>query len=258
MFLFIFSSEANWSGSALFTKTGHDVFSKRRVKKFWTLKFLLYPYVFDPDPGAIWSPAYAPSTSLSGIWFSNNQKWLNDPALWWSTAATQPLTALNTNEWKQGSKLTEASSKFVPWKFSLLPGQTVGSKTLLSGIVPWTLSTLCCECLQWKSDLTLHVIHLSLVMSSLIFAEIKKILWKCCLLYTCTCMLSAWRFNPWHWGNTFCCHVDAFCYLHPDQVAASCYLRKKLISNTGKNKRLHVGLLPHTPHPTPTCFKLKH
>ena len=26
------SSEANWSGSTLFAKTGHDVFSKRRVK----------------------------------------------------------------------------------------------------------------------------------------------------------------------------------------------------------------------------------
>ena len=25
------SSEANWSGSTLFAKTGHDVFSKRRV-----------------------------------------------------------------------------------------------------------------------------------------------------------------------------------------------------------------------------------
>ena len=27
------SSEANWSGSTLFTKTGHDVFSKRSVNK---------------------------------------------------------------------------------------------------------------------------------------------------------------------------------------------------------------------------------
>ena len=28
------ASEANWSGSTLFAKTGHDVFSKRRVKPF--------------------------------------------------------------------------------------------------------------------------------------------------------------------------------------------------------------------------------
>ena len=27
------SSEANWSGSTLFAKTGHDVFSKRSVNK---------------------------------------------------------------------------------------------------------------------------------------------------------------------------------------------------------------------------------
>ena len=45
-------------------------------------------------------------------------------------------------------------------------------------------------------------------------------------------MLSAWRFNPWHGGNTFCYHIDAFCYLLSDQVATTYYLRKKLISNT--------------------------
>ena len=66
------------------------------------------------------------------------------------------------------------------------------------------------------------------VMSSLIFAEIRKKNWKCYLLN----MLSAWRFNPWHGSNTFCCHVGAFCYLISDQVATTCYLRKKLISNT--------------------------
>ena len=34
------SSEANWSGSTLFAKTGHVVFSKRRVKKFpWKWNF---------------------------------------------------------------------------------------------------------------------------------------------------------------------------------------------------------------------------
>ena len=42
----------------------------------------------------------------------------------------------------QGSKLTVASSKFATWKFSLLPGQKVGSKKLLLGIVLQTLSTL--------------------------------------------------------------------------------------------------------------------
>ena len=63
------------------------------------------------------------------------------------------------------------------------------------------------------------------------FAEIRKILWKCYLLN----MLSAWRFNLWHGSNTFCCHVDAFCYLISDQVATTCYLWKKLISNTGSN-----------------------
>ena len=42
----------------------------------------------------------------------------------------------------QGSKLTVASSKFAAWKFSLLPGQTVGSKKLLPGKVPQTLSNL--------------------------------------------------------------------------------------------------------------------
>ena len=44
--------------------------------------------------------------------------------------------------YSQGSKLTVASSKFATWKFSLLPGQTVGSKQLLPGIMPQTLSTL--------------------------------------------------------------------------------------------------------------------
>ena len=68
----------------------------------------------------------------------------------------------------------------------------------------------------------------SQVMPSLIFAEIRKILWKCYLLN----MLSAWRFNPWHGSNTFCCHVDAFCYLISDQVATTCYLQKQLVSNT--------------------------
>ena len=71
----------------------------------------------------------------------------------------------------------------------------------------------------------------SYVMSSHIFAEIRKILRKCYLLN----MLSAWMFNPWHGSNTFCCHVDAFCYLISDQVATTCYLRKKLISYTDLN-----------------------
>ena len=31
------SSEANWSGSTLFAKTGHVVFSKRRVKNFFII-----------------------------------------------------------------------------------------------------------------------------------------------------------------------------------------------------------------------------
>ena len=35
-----------------------------------------------------------------------------------------------------------SSSKFATRKFSLLPGQTVGSKKLLPGKVPRTLSTL--------------------------------------------------------------------------------------------------------------------
>ena len=70
------------------------------------------------------------------------------------------------------------------------------------------------------------------------FAEIRKILWKCYLLN----MLSAWRFNPWHGRYTFCCHVDAFCYLISDQVATTCYLRKKLISNTVLS--IHFGVIP--------------
>ena len=45
-------------------------------------------------------------------------------------------------KYKQSSKLTVASSKFATWKFSLLPDQIVGSKKLLPGIVPWTLSSL--------------------------------------------------------------------------------------------------------------------
>ena len=36
-------------------------------------------------------------------------------------------------------------------------------------------------------------------------------------------------------GQHLCCHVDAFCYLLSDQVATTCYLRKKLISNTALN-----------------------
>ena len=34
------SSEANWSGSALFAKTGHVVFSKKRVKQNNTFRGL--------------------------------------------------------------------------------------------------------------------------------------------------------------------------------------------------------------------------
>ena len=125
-----------------------------------------------------------------------------------------------------GSKLTVASSKFATWKFSLLPGKTVGSKKLLSGIVPWTLLTLCCECPQCKLGL---VVSCELSAKQTVrmyvnpdFCWSRKILWKCCLLN----MLSLWRFNPWHTGNIFCCHVDAFCYLLSDQVATTCYLWK--------------------------------
>ena len=35
------SSEANWSGSTLFAKTGHVVLSKRRVKSTWKFKAVL-------------------------------------------------------------------------------------------------------------------------------------------------------------------------------------------------------------------------
>ena len=42
----------------------------------------------------------------------------------------------------QGLKLTVAGSKFAAWKFSLLPGQAVGSKKLPPGKVLRTLSTL--------------------------------------------------------------------------------------------------------------------
>ena len=97
---------------------------------------------------------------------------------------------------QQGSKLTVASSKFATWKFSLLPGQTVGSKKVLPGIVPRTLSTLCCECLQCKLDVTFHMNHLpsrqfTCNVKPHFCWNKKKILWKCLLN-----MLSAWRFNP--------------------------------------------------------------
>ena len=43
------SSEANWSGSTLFDKTGHVVFSKRRLKwKFSILKSKINPVVSHP------------------------------------------------------------------------------------------------------------------------------------------------------------------------------------------------------------------
>ena len=101
-----------------------------------------------------------------------------------------------SNSAVQGSKLTVASSKFATWKFSLLPGQTVGSKKVLPGIVPRTLSTLCCECLQCKLGLTFHMNHLpsrqfTCNVKPHFCWNKKKILWKCCLLN----MLSAWRFN---------------------------------------------------------------
>ena len=44
------SSEANWSGSTLFAKTGHVMFSKRRVKadlktgELWKFTYNIYPY----------------------------------------------------------------------------------------------------------------------------------------------------------------------------------------------------------------------
>ena len=40
---------------------------------------------------------------------------------------------------------------------------------------------------------------------------------------------------------TFCCHIDAFCYLLSDQVATTCYLQKKLISNTVISLNSEVG-----------------
>ena len=39
------SSEANWSGSTLFAKTGHVVFSKRRVK--YNNSFIMYVISFN-------------------------------------------------------------------------------------------------------------------------------------------------------------------------------------------------------------------
>ena len=102
--------------------------------------------------------------------------------------------------------------------------------------MPWTLSILSVVNF-FSANKTWHFMWLicqadnAHVMSSLIFAEIRKILRKYYLLN----MLNAWRFNPWQGGNTFCCHVDAFfatLYLLSDQVATTCCLWKKLISNT--------------------------
>ena len=63
------------------------------------------------------------------------------------------------------------------------------------------------------------------VMSSLIFAEIRKLLWKCCLLNMLALDMA--------WEQHVLLPCDAFYYLISDQVATTCYLRKKLISNTG-------------------------
>ena len=41
------SSEANWSGSTLFAKTGHVVFSKRWVKEDLNLNLLKDTFPFD-------------------------------------------------------------------------------------------------------------------------------------------------------------------------------------------------------------------
>ena len=38
------SEEANWSGSALFAKTGHVVFSKRRVKALLLFDSIMFFY----------------------------------------------------------------------------------------------------------------------------------------------------------------------------------------------------------------------
>ena len=43
------SSEANWSGSALFAKTGHVVFSKRRVKRLFLLNLWIEVFHTCPD-----------------------------------------------------------------------------------------------------------------------------------------------------------------------------------------------------------------
>ena len=44
------SSEANWSGSTLFAKIGHVVFSKRRVNKLRLAKMALICYVSNEGP----------------------------------------------------------------------------------------------------------------------------------------------------------------------------------------------------------------
>ena len=44
------SSEANWSGSTLFAKTGHVVFSKRRVKLSFCLSNITKTCLYNVDP----------------------------------------------------------------------------------------------------------------------------------------------------------------------------------------------------------------
>ena len=108
--------------------------------------------------------------------------WLTPPTVYiqssWNFINSYMMMCSSKYYLEQGSKLTVASSKFATWKFSLLRGKTIGSKKFLPGIVPWTLSTLCCECPQCKLGLLFHVNCLLsrqfTCMSILIFAEVEK------------------------------------------------------------------------------------